>query len=422
MDGLTFQKKILYISYDGLTDPLGQSQILPYLTGLSKKGLQFVILSFEKPGCFSRDRKTIEKICSDAGILWEPMTFHTKPPLLSKVYDRILMKQKAIALYRKHAFDMVHCRSYPSAEVGLFLKEKFGIRFLFDMRGFWPDEKVDSGHWDRSKPWYNWMYRYYKKLEERFLTAADQIISLTNAGKNELLKQYANTPDLAEKITVIPCCADLAHFDFHKISYQSIVELKKKLEIKDEQKVLTYSGSLGTWYMMDEMLDFFKQFQKWYPQSIFLCLTKEPKHIMDEYVKEKCIDPASVITLYSTREELPLYLSLSDYSLFFIRSTYSKISSSPTKHGELMGLGIPVICNDLGDTGTIVNATDSGIVIRAFSADDYVKALDTLDKKPTDKERIRASAFCYFDLEKGVEKYYHIYEDIFAGTKIKKAS
>ena len=31
------EKQILYISYDGITDPLGQSQILPYIIGLTKK-------------------------------------------------------------------------------------------------------------------------------------------------------------------------------------------------------------------------------------------------------------------------------------------------------------------------------------------------------------------------------------------------
>ena len=41
-------KKVLYITYDGLADPLGQSQILPYIKGLSSKELQFTILSFEK--------------------------------------------------------------------------------------------------------------------------------------------------------------------------------------------------------------------------------------------------------------------------------------------------------------------------------------------------------------------------------------
>ena len=38
---------ILYLSYDGMTDPLGQSQVLPYLAGLSKKGFRFHLISFE---------------------------------------------------------------------------------------------------------------------------------------------------------------------------------------------------------------------------------------------------------------------------------------------------------------------------------------------------------------------------------------
>ena len=41
-------KNILYISYDGITDPLGQSQILPYISELSRKGLKFHLISFEK--------------------------------------------------------------------------------------------------------------------------------------------------------------------------------------------------------------------------------------------------------------------------------------------------------------------------------------------------------------------------------------
>lgn len=31
------EKQALYLSYDGMTDPLGQSQVLPYIIGLQKK-------------------------------------------------------------------------------------------------------------------------------------------------------------------------------------------------------------------------------------------------------------------------------------------------------------------------------------------------------------------------------------------------
>ena len=31
--------RVLYISYDGMTDALGQSQVLPYLCGLAQRGV-----------------------------------------------------------------------------------------------------------------------------------------------------------------------------------------------------------------------------------------------------------------------------------------------------------------------------------------------------------------------------------------------
>lgn len=42
-------KNILYISYDGMTDPLGQSQVLPYIINLNKENYNFHLVSFEKP-------------------------------------------------------------------------------------------------------------------------------------------------------------------------------------------------------------------------------------------------------------------------------------------------------------------------------------------------------------------------------------
>ena len=40
--------KILYITYDGLLDPLGSSQILPYIYGIKEFSDSIFIISFEK--------------------------------------------------------------------------------------------------------------------------------------------------------------------------------------------------------------------------------------------------------------------------------------------------------------------------------------------------------------------------------------
>ena len=53
-------KKVLYLSYTGMTDPLGQSQVLAYLKKLSQTGhYQFTVISFEKQEAFNRLRLMI---------------------------------------------------------------------------------------------------------------------------------------------------------------------------------------------------------------------------------------------------------------------------------------------------------------------------------------------------------------------------
>ena len=67
-------KTCLYITYDGLLDPLGQAQILPYIESLNKKGYKFIILSYEK---VKNQNKILglKKILKEKNILWKTITF-----------------------------------------------------------------------------------------------------------------------------------------------------------------------------------------------------------------------------------------------------------------------------------------------------------------------------------------------------------
>jgi hypothetical protein len=99
------------------------------------------------------------------------------------------MQRSAVELYKRKQFDAVHCRSYVAAEIGLLLKRRYGVKMIFDMRGFWADEKVDNGQWNLRNPFYKKLYRFYKKKENAFLLGADAIISLTEKAKFQLLQQ-----------------------------------------------------------------------------------------------------------------------------------------------------------------------------------------------------------------------------------------
>jgi hypothetical protein len=162
--------KVLFLSYDGLTDPLGQSQILPYLCGLSFKEYTITIVSFEKEDRFAKESGRIFELCEKHSLSWRPLKYHSYPPVLSTLYDLFQLRKLAIRLHRQKQFGIVHCRSYITSLVGLMMKKRFGIKFIFDMRGFWADERVEGGLWNLNNPVFNLVYNYFKKKEKRFLT------------------------------------------------------------------------------------------------------------------------------------------------------------------------------------------------------------------------------------------------------------
>ena len=160
--------KVLYISYDGMTDPLGQSQVLPYLAGLSDADTEIYLLSCEKKERSITERKTVEQITSDAGITWIPINYTKSPPILSTLWDLLKIKQAAFKLNEKHDFNIVHCRSYIASLIGLLMRKKFGTAFIFDMRGFYADERVDGKIWNLKNPLYKAVFHFFKKEEKEF--------------------------------------------------------------------------------------------------------------------------------------------------------------------------------------------------------------------------------------------------------------
>ena len=402
----TLLKKILYISYDGMTDPLGQSQVLPYLVGLTKKGCQFHLISFEKQERFEKFESTIQKICSDAGIEWHPLSYTKKPPLLSTIYDVQRMKKMAHSLHKIHHFDIIHCRSYISALVGMGMKKRYNTKFLFDMRGFWADERVEGGIWNLSNPLFQRVYSYFKAKEKRYFKESDAIVSLTHKGKEVIVKEFGIE---ANKINVIPCCADLNLFDGQQINAAALNELREQLGLVQGKKVLGYVGSIGTWYMLPEMLDFFNFLRTQDPSWTFLIVSGEHPANIDRIAQEKGTDPTSLIITSCLHQDVPKYISLFDLSVFFIRPSFSKQASSPTKQGELMAMGIPIVCNaGVGDTDLVVEKYGAGTVLTSTNREDFEGFVFPISS--FDRAKTMRGAQEFYGLENGVETYFSMYE------------
>jgi len=394
---------VLFLSYDGLTDPLGQSQILPYILGLANSGYNYSVLSFEKKDRFKAQYEPINRDLKKAGIFWIAFPYTKKPPVLSTLHDILSMRREIINNIELCPIDVLHCRSYITMFAAYPIARKHNIKLIFDMRGFWIDERVEGRIWNIKNPVFNLLYLYLKKKEKLWMRNADLVISLTEKGKYVIRKNFNRAENLP--IEVIPCCADEYHFKKELISEQIRSEKKKNLKIERGNKILGYVGSIGTWYMAREMMVQFKRLYKNDIVDKFLWITPENKEYIYKLAAKEGVKAERIIVVSSNRSEIPANLSLIDIGIFYIKPTFSKSASSPTKMAEMLLMGIPIICNsNIGDLDHFMLNHPVGICHDVYSPES-LKIEDVIKLKELNSDQIRNIGEKYLGLKSGILKY-----------------
>ncbi len=386
--------------------------MIPYLIGLTKKGYRFTILSCEKPERYSVHKNEIENPLKPFPIKWATIPYHRNPPVFSSAYDTYMLIKKAKQLHAADSFDMVHSRPGTPALVGLWMKKNLGVKFLNDIRDFFAESRIDSGSWNKKFFIYKFVYRFFKQKENEAVEKCDGIVCLTESAKKIITTwpQYKKTIPLE----VIPCSVDVNLFDPKNIDPQEKLKFKTELHIDDDDFIFSYLGSIGSWYLTDELMRFFKIISDKIPTAKFLFISPDKHEAILGAAKKAGLEENKIIVKKAKRSEVPVLLSFSKFSVFFIKPCYSKQASSPTKHGEMMAMGIPVITNaGVGDVADIVTKSNSGIVVKNFSEAEFECITNKIDKGISfDKTTIRNAAFEYYNLENAVEKYAKIYKAI----------
>ncbi|MFN8416736.1 MAG: glycosyltransferase [Cytophagaceae bacterium] len=403
-------KHCLYLSYDGLTDFLGQSQVLPYILGLEKSGYTYTIISFEKPDKFQKDEVRIRTLIQGKNIQWIPLTYHKKFSILATLYDVFCGLSKVNSIHKTHPIDLIHSRSYIATLIAWLFYKSSQTPFIFDMRGFWADERVEGGIWNLKNPVFNITYKLFKSLEAKYIRDAAAIISLTHNGVEEMLRWKIRSK---ESFQVIPCCADLSLFNKDTLQPATLESLKNKININSNQQVVLYLGSVGTWYLLDEMLDFFKAYDQRNPNALFLFVTGDDPEFIYTAAEQKNIHRDKLRIVSASKPEVPYYISCANLSILFIKPSFSKKASSPTKLPEILAMEVPVICNDLiGDMTQQVKECNGGLIISTFNDSTYNDALDKLSRQNIDHEHLHAYLNTHFALDMGVAKYKEVYQKI----------
>ncbi len=99
----------------------------------------------------------------------------------------------------------------------------------------------------------------------------------------------------------------------------------------------------------------------------------------------------------------------------FIKRCVSKIASSPTKNGEYLACGLPLIINaGVGDSDALINDWKAGVLIEEFTDEEFAeagRAIEAMVAQENVRQSAREVAERLFDLnEIGGERYAALYE------------
>lgn len=387
--------RIIYVSYDGALDPLGRSQVVPYLLGLAARGVAITLLTFEKPARWGQvaARGEMQSRLEACGIRWRPLRYHRRPRLSGTLLDVIAGSRTIAHEASRVAPALIHCRGDVATLMGRWARLPSTIPILYDVRGFFSDERVETGSWRQGSV----LDRMVRRTEAANLRRADGVVVLTRRAAETLRRRRPSLPSLR----VIPTCVDVSVF-------------KPRTPGQKPEFGLVYSGSLGTWYMLEEMVAFARAAAGAVPGPA-LFLTPQPEKVRrlgptPEWAEIRTVEPGAV----------PEWLRRASALLFFSRRNASDRARCPTKFAEGLATGLPVICNrGIGDLDDIIEREGVGVLVDGFSGAAYADAalrLKGLLEDPDLSGRCRRLAETRYSVDLGVDAYYGLYTELVTGA------
>jgi glycosyltransferase involved in cell wall biosynthesis len=387
--------KILYITYNGVGEGIFQSQGIPYLKGLSEKGYDITLLSYERDISGSLKHAALLK---HSKIAWYRLKYHKKPRILATFYDFLLGMALSFFIALRGKIDIIHARATHGAVIGIPATKTLRKKFIFDTRGLDSEEYADGKLVVKNSLLHKFLFR----LEKYLLSESDSVILLSHGAKT-LFREKGLDKYLDKKITdVIPCATNLNLFHCAE---------GRIPKAKNAAKFI-YTGSVGTWYMLDEMLNFFMAARRRLINARFSVFTQSDVNAVNRSVRNAKLEPFVEIKTIEY-ESVPRHILASDIGMCFIKPVSSKRASSPTKIGEYLACGVPVVINSgIGDTEDIIRRNAAGVVIGDFTPAGYNKAIFELEELLENtglSKRCRLTAERHFSLDDAVNKYDIIY-------------
>lgn len=407
----------LYVCYFGLTEPLVQTQVLPYLREIVKGGVGVSLLTFEpdfKQQWTTEQIENQKKTLAAENINWHCLAYHKRPSVPATAFDVLAGAWLIWRLLRREQIDIIHARVHIPMLMAA-LARKFSRRkpkIIFDIRGFFPEEYTDAGIWKED----SLIYHLTKRVERWLMKESDAFVILTEKAREILFPESKEkgVDQFNRPVEVIPCCIDAERFSTAKKLNRE--DLRRELKLEDK-RVFIYVGSFGGWYLTDEIIGFLAAAHRRNAKVFSMILTQRDSGKVEDLLLRAGLQKTDFWVGSVAPQEVPRYLKAADAAISFIKTCYSKQASSPTKIAEYLASGLPVISNSgIGDLDELINGEKVGVVLSESSRQSYDAALTKIESLLQDEdlpEQCQRVANKYFDLKSiGGERYRRLYRKL----------
>jgi glycosyltransferase involved in cell wall biosynthesis len=361
-------------------------------------GAKVWLLTFEKGPKDGKQRQQRERLAQE-GIHWRWLRYHKTLPLAATLYDILRGALLAAWVTWRKGIQVIEARGTLPAAMGYGVARALRRPFLFNVRALLAEEYADAGRWSRR----SLRFRVISWLERRCLARAEAVIVLTEALRQLLASGDFLSPPRREGITVIPCCVDLQKFSPASTP-------------PGPGPIFVYAGSLGGYYLTEELVAFFRSALNVFAQARLLLLSNGYDDLAREAISSAGA-PADRIEVRSvSHEAIPGYLRHADVGLIFARPSFARIGMSPTKLAEYLACGLPVVITPgIGDTEEVVRGQRVGVVLPALDEAGFLQAAEEIRNLRAEGDtlarRCRKVAE-EFGLETGLTRYREVYRHL----------
>jgi glycosyltransferase involved in cell wall biosynthesis len=185
--------------------------------------------------------------------------------------------------------------------------------------------------------------------------------------------------------------------------------------------VALYVGSTTGFYLFDELVDFVLALRRARPDLYLLVLTQRDVDRVAALLVGRGLGGGDFSVRSVAPAEVAAHAAAADVGLSFVKATFSKQASSPTKIAEYLAAGRPVVVTaGVGDLDAQVRDNAVGVLVDRLDEAGYRRAVDELGPLlagPGLADRCRAVAETLFDLETvGAARYVRLYDRLLAGA------